>query len=45
MSKAVQKHEKVVERLVKKNKGIIVKSLGDSFYVVFSVVKDLIGMH
>lgn len=35
MSKAIEKHEKIVERIAKKNKGIIVKSLGDSFMLFF----------
>lgn len=35
MSKAIEKHEKLVESLAKKNKGMIVKSIGDSFMLFF----------
>lgn len=40
MSKAIEKHEKIVERISKKNKGIIVKSLGDSFMLFFKGKKS-----
>lgn len=35
MSKAIEKHEKLVEKYAKKNKGMIVKSIGDSFMLFF----------
>jgi len=35
MAKAIEKHEKIVEYLAKKHKGMIVKSLGDSFMLFF----------
>ena len=35
MSDAILKHEKLVYKFAKKNKGIIVKSLGDSFMLFF----------
>lgn len=35
MSKAILGHEKLVERLAKKYKGTVVKSLGDSFMLFF----------